>query len=90
MKELNMKFDLRDWRFNPHKDSNIDFRPWESALEVNQTAVTLQVQCPDGTNREIWIEVSDDNLVAHCYDGAHDEPISVRIGKTDVTIDSDR
>lgn len=40
--------------------------------------------------REVWIEIQGGALRVHCYDPAHDEPISVNISLTDVTVSTDR
>lgn len=91
---MNSKFTMKDWRIEDPaaaKEDGVDLRPWDVDVKLfAPTSLRIEATCPDGTKREVWIEVSDGNFVAHCYDPEHEEPINVRIGKTSTTVDSDR
>ncbi|WP_353645707.1 hypothetical protein [Mesorhizobium sp. WSM2239] len=88
-----MKIKLVDWRIEDPaaaEEDKVDLRPWDVEVKTDDTSIKVEATCPDGTKRELWIEVSDGRLVAHGYDPEHDEPVNLRISKTGITIDSDR
>lgn len=67
-----------------------DQRPWSVDIEAAEFKTTIVATAPDGTKREVWIEIAHGHLVAHCYDAGHDEPLNVRMGKGDIATDDDR
>ncbi len=82
---------MHDWRLTDPPDPVIDTRLW--TLEVTESSAAsfrLTATCPDGTERQVWIEIQDGKLAIHAYDPEHDEPVTLRISKTGITIDSDR
>jgi len=82
-------FQMVDWAVAAGEEG--DPRPWNvEFVEFDKGAIKLEFTCPDETKRDIWIEISDGNLVVHGYDPEHEEPVNMRIGKDIITVDSDR
>ena len=52
---------------------------WRFAIDPQQRHVDVDVTDPNGAVFSVTIEVSDNKLVVHCFDPAHDEPLRVRI-----------
>ncbi len=96
MKQL--KFEMVDYQADDEGTPEQDKRPWRfeveaCAVNVGQDkldSLTVIAYCPDGTKREVWIEISNGALVAHCSDPEHDEPLNVRIMADCITTDTDR
>lgn len=87
-----LKFNMQDWRcegVNIDPADKVDTAKWPVEIKTHRYAITVIATAPDGGNREVWIEISDGHLVAHCYDADHDEPLNVRIGKGDIATDHD-
>lgn len=82
---------MHDWRLTYAPEPNIDPRPWTMEIKTaTELSFIMVATCPDSTERQVWIEIEDGRLVIHAYDPEHEEPINLRIGKTDITFDSDR
>lgn len=82
---------IYDWRLADASQPNIDPRPWKlHIVEASEVSYRIQATCPDGTEREVWLEIQDARFVIHAYDPEHEEPVNLRIGRTGITIDSDR
>lgn len=82
---------MRDWRASEASEPYIDARPWKVEIsESSEDSFRIEAICPDGARRQVWMEIQDGKLVIHAYDPDHEEPVNLRIGKTGVTIDSDR
>lgn len=83
--------EMYDWRAPIASGPEVDARPWTLDLvEGSEVSFRFHARCPDGTERQVWIEIQDGKLVIHAYDPAHEEPVNLRIGKTGITVDSDR
>lgn len=81
---------LRDWQWIDG-EAGADPTPWPVKIDKGAgSKIQVDVIAPDKTIRTVWIEVADGNLVVHCYDAAHDEPLNVRIGPDGITLDDDR
>ena len=84
---------LQDWRAADGYDNDLtpaDRQPWPAMLRLRAHRFDITAQAPDGQTREIWIEIDKGDLVAHCFDPDHDEPLSVRIGATSIAVIDDR
>lgn len=82
---------MYDWRLTDAPEPLIDARPWTLTItESTEASFRIETTCPDGTERQVWIEIQDGKLVIHAYDPAHEEPVNLRIGKAGITIDDDR
>ncbi|WP_274630850.1 hypothetical protein [Arvimicrobium flavum] len=84
---------LHDWRLADGYDTDLtaaDRQPWPTTIRIRADRFDVSATAPDGRNREIWIEIDKGELVAHCYDPDHDEPLSVRIGATSIAVDDAR
>ena len=82
---------MHDWRLEDAPEPGIDARPWSLDIkEASEVSFLIEVTCPTGTIRQVWIEIQDGKLVVHAYDPEHDEPVNLRISRTGITVDSDR
>jgi hypothetical protein len=82
---------MHDWRLNEEISSDIDARPWDVEVkEATTTNYRIDATCPDGTERQLWLEIQDGNLVVHAYDAEHEEPVNLRISRTDIAVDTER
>ena len=82
---------MYDWRVPVASEPHVDARPWRVEItEGSESSLRIEATCPDGTKREVWIEIQDGRLVIHAYDPEHEEPVNLRISKTGITLDSDR
>jgi len=82
---------MYDWRASDAQEPHIDARPWKVEIaESSEDSFRIEATCPDGTERQVWIEIQDGKFVIHAYDPDHDEPVNLRISKTGITVDSDR
>ncbi|MBX3583257.1 MAG: hypothetical protein KF810_15310 [Rhizobiaceae bacterium] len=82
---------MHDWRLNQEISSDIDARPWDVQVkEATTTSYRIEATCPDGTERQLWLEIQDGNLVVHAYDPEHEEPVNLRISRTDISVDTER
>jgi hypothetical protein len=85
---------MHDYRLGPEGnvevDETVDKRFWSTLVEIAPHAITVKATSPDGDVREVWIEINDGALVAHCYDSGHEEPLNVRIGASEIVTDDDR
>lgn len=91
MSEITLQ--MRDWRTGDGHDDEMtvtDRKPWNVTVKAERQRIDVTAKAPDGTDREVWIEISEGNLVVHCYDPDHDEPLNVRIGADAITTDDDR
>lgn len=82
---------LKDWQ--TEGDSAADDREWPCLIRTDAVSIKIDIAHPDThtiRDREIWIEIADGDVVAHCYDPEHEEPVNVRIGATGIRIDSDQ
>ncbi len=81
-----------DWQHGPDGDGDatVDNRFWSARLEIAPHNIRLRATAPDGDEREVWIEIANGDLVAHCYDAEHEEPLNVRIGAGSIRTDDDR
>ena len=81
---------MYDWRASVASEPDVDTRPWTlDIVECSEVSFRFHTRCPDGTERQAWIEIQDGKLVIHAYDPAHEEPVNLRIGRTGITVDSD-
>lgn len=73
-------------------DEEADARPWPVRIETDEDRITILARHPDAPDVEriVWIEIAGGNLVAHCYDPAHDEPLNVSIGHSAIATYDDR
>ncbi|TPL42568.1 MULTISPECIES: hypothetical protein [unclassified Mesorhizobium] len=78
---------MQDWKIADGEEA--DRRLWEVNIKSSMPRIDIEAKCPDGTKREVWIEISDGHLVVHAYDPDHDEPVNLRITKTGILVDSD-
>lgn len=82
---------MRDWRLNEDISPDIDARPWCVQIEeATATSFRIDTTCPDGTQRQVWLEIQDGKLVVHAYDPEHEEPVNLRISRTGITVDTER
>jgi len=82
--------EMFDWRVTGDpQDEKVDRRPWSVDFKTTQDRIDITAICPDGTKREIWVEIDDGRLVVHGYDPGHEEPVNLRITKTGILVDSD-
>lgn len=82
---------MHDWRLDDGISPNIDARPWDvQVAEATATSYRIEATCPDGTERQLWLEIQDGNLVVHAYDPEHEEPVNLRISMTDISVDTER
>ncbi|APH74874.1 hypothetical protein [Aquibium oceanicum] len=82
---------MHDWRLHEEISSDIDARPWDVLVkEATATSYRIEATCPDRTERQLWLEIQDGNLVVHAYDPEHEEPVNLRISRTDITVDTER
>lgn len=82
---------MHDWRLEDAPEPGIDARPWSLEIkEASEESFRLEATCPEGTRREVWIEIQDAKLVVHAYDPEHEEPVNLRVSRTGITVDSDR
>lgn len=91
--------EMVDWQAAnevPDQDGEptIDRRPWPVEIDFNAAGISVYLSHPDALEkheqRSVWIEIGDHNVVTHCYDPEHDEPLNVRISKSTIAIDHDR
>lgn len=82
---------MHDWRLEDAPEPGIDARPWSLEVkEASEVSFRIEATCPEGTRRDVWIEIEAGKLVVHAYDPQHDEPVNLRISRTGITVDSDR
>jgi hypothetical protein len=82
---------MHDWRLDDGISPNIDPRPWGVKVEeATAASYRLAATCPDGTERQLWLETQDGNLVVHAYDPEHEEPVNLGISMTDIAVDTER
>ncbi|MBP0440451.1 hypothetical protein [Tianweitania sediminis] len=82
---------MHDWRLNDGISLNVDARTWDvQAKEATPTSYRIEATCPDGTERQLWLEIQDGNLVVHAYDPEHEEPMNLRITMSDISVDTER
>lgn len=82
---------MHDWRLVDAPEPGIDARPWRLEIrEASAVSFRIEATCPEGTRRDVWIEIQDGKLVLHAYDPDHEEPVNLRISRTGIIVDSDR
>ena len=97
MTKITAEFEMKCWKAGDGAEY-AGARPWQVKLVARPhyhrggtiDQVMVEAVCPDGTKREVWIEIADGDLVVHCYDADHDEPLNVRIGAESITTDNNR
>ncbi len=93
MQTKTVELHIQDWRLaDGHGDelTPADRQPWTATVRIRPDRFDITATAPDGRNREIWIEIDRGRLVAHCYDPDHDEPLTVRIGASSISVHDDR
>ncbi len=82
---------MHDWRLDDGISPDIDPRPWDVKVqEATATSYRIEATCPEGTERQLWLEIEDSNLVVHAYDPDHEEPVNLRVAMTDISVDTER
>lgn len=87
---MHIRLNMQDWKIAENgADETTDTREWVVNVKAVPSRIDVEAKCPDGTKREVWIEINDGNLVVHAYDPDHDEPVNLRISKTGIKVDAD-
>lgn len=82
---------MHDWRLIDAPEPGIDARAWNLEVkEADAVSFRIEATCPEGTRRDVWVEIQDGKLVVHAYDPDHEEPVNLRISRTGITVDSER
>lgn len=80
---------LIDWRkadgIGPGCDAENSY-----TIEQKPHEIRIRFDAQHEGQREVWIELEGDNIIVHCYDPCHDEPLNVVIEPDDITVWDER
>lgn len=91
LEEANRKiltnFPLRDWQLEGAGEDFVPVEP-ERLICVEANDFMINIVDKKTASNVLWLELANGVLQVHVYDDAHDEPVTLRISRDDIEIDT--